>query len=259
MKDSKEPKTIIDLPGIGWSPMPNILIRSNLLTPQEKCVWSCLASYNPSFPTYIELTKRLRISEDTLSSAIRRLIELCMLRVAKGRLGRANQYEILPVSSWIAIFEENEVKQKAEITIKKKEYRAKKLKGQSRISKRPTSQRTYPSTTSQIGTIRPIEKYINSDTSLETVKTERTPISKSSSYFNQLKALHAKQQPKLKENESPTPHEEVPIMSEDDAVESILSRLEDGWNYLPHDEFEPCEPVESIITRLESEYGDRSA
>ena len=243
MSNTKDPRP--QYPS-GWFATPNLIIRSDLLTPQEKCVWCALASYNPSFPTYIELTKRLHISDDTLSKAIKRLIELNLIQVTKGRLGRANQYEVLPEPAWISTFTERENALKSEIKNKKKTTQEKKLKGKKKLL--PTTSRGVQPTSSQVGTKTPHQKHTNGDTSPETVSVERATSSKTALDRPFLKGVQAKLIRDTEVDNLPTPQEEA--LANEGCLNEIINRSEADWAYSPLDEYEPTEHVEPLDSFL---------
>ncbi len=79
---------------MGFTQIPNDIIRHPNLTASEKIVYCVIKSYNPSFPGLRRIAKECCVHRDTVIEAIKKLEALNLIRVER-KQGLSNRYEIV--------------------------------------------------------------------------------------------------------------------------------------------------------------------
>jgi predicted transcriptional regulator len=81
--------------------VPNIIIRCRYLSHTAYRLFTLLASFKPSFPSYNRLQELTGMSSATISKALQELVKCGLISYAKGSShGKANEYFVLPASDW---------------------------------------------------------------------------------------------------------------------------------------------------------------
>lgn len=93
----------------GFVKMPNSLCRSQV-SPLAQKVYAYLASYNPSFPSYSEISRKTKLTDKSITKAIAELLGRGMVSYQQGNFcGRkANEYRVHPKENWRLDITQNE-------------------------------------------------------------------------------------------------------------------------------------------------------
>ena len=87
---------------MGFTQIPNRIIRSRELSSKAKNILNIIFSYHPCFPSYTYLEEITGMSRPTISSAIKELVEKKIIEYQKGsaKSHMSNEYQILPENDW---------------------------------------------------------------------------------------------------------------------------------------------------------------
>lgn len=93
----------------GFVSMPNKLCRSRV-SPRAKALFAFICSYNPSYPPYSDVQKKMGMTDKTIAKTIAELLGRRMLEYKQGRFHarEANVYRVLPEKGWLLNLSEEE-------------------------------------------------------------------------------------------------------------------------------------------------------